>query len=292
MECFSEETKSLLESSGQLRPELYRQKAKQRILDLEHEVAQRIRLLKDEIWALQVSRNDGIPIALLPAEILSKIFLEVAFLTLANSALPGQEKVTWIHLTHVCHQWRIVALNCPSLWSLITLTGSITMTRIMLARSKKHSLTVTPPKHLNLLKPQGRWESLNLALLETNRLRAIELNSDFNGVEPQHLEVAFQGKDLPILEKLVLTSSGSSHRIPQKFLQSSRTPTLKHLEVVGYIILWDPLPSATGLTFLKLHHSFAIEGERPPEKLLFKAVGPNASPPVSRPVPLPSPGIK
>ena len=73
----------------------------------------------------------------LPPEILSKIFLiaqaEDVELCRRSGAIPmGSPGATpfdysiqWVELTHVCHYWREVALNCPSLWTNISTTALV-----------------------------------------------------------------------------------------------------------------------------------------------------------------------
>jgi len=59
-------------------------------------------------------RNMLIPISILPAEILARIFHFVAFSEPLYSRTPTLDSVNF---THVCRRWRQVALDDPTLWT-------------------------------------------------------------------------------------------------------------------------------------------------------------------------------
>ncbi|KAI0310973.1 hypothetical protein OF83DRAFT_1045166, partial [Amylostereum chailletii] len=65
------------------------------------------------------------PISQLPPEIMRQIFATVASTDLpehrhleerfTNHLLPG--RLGWVALSHVCHHWRCMLLDMPSLWA-------------------------------------------------------------------------------------------------------------------------------------------------------------------------------
>ena len=73
---------------------------------------------------LKLRRNALAPISRLPPEIIAIIF---SFLILPREylrLLPGtkHEVLAWLRVSHVCHQWREIALNQPRFWSRIDFT--------------------------------------------------------------------------------------------------------------------------------------------------------------------------
>jgi len=81
------------------------------------------------IIQLQRSRNSLVPIAMLPPEILGRIFI---FYVLCNGTTPVKDtdfyypagvgpqvdvSRSWINVTYVSHHWRETALNNPEMWS-------------------------------------------------------------------------------------------------------------------------------------------------------------------------------
>jgi len=57
-------------------------------------------------------RNMLVPISILPAEILARIFHFSA-----SSEQPYSRSLGWVHVTHVCRRWRQIALDDPTLWT-------------------------------------------------------------------------------------------------------------------------------------------------------------------------------
>ncbi|KAH9030291.1 hypothetical protein EDB84DRAFT_213321 [Lactarius hengduanensis] len=84
-------------------------------------------LVEEYIRALRTlrhRRNALAPISSLPSEILATIFSFLRLPTSGKSPL-GRETdydLSWLHVTHVCHEWREVALDHPFLWSHVDFT--------------------------------------------------------------------------------------------------------------------------------------------------------------------------
>ncbi|EPQ60233.1 hypothetical protein GLOTRDRAFT_134952 [Gloeophyllum trabeum ATCC 11539] len=62
-----------------------------------------------QIQALNLRRNALAPISSLPPEIMCMMFM--------LSSEMGRESRRVLEITHVCHQWRVLALGYPSLWA-------------------------------------------------------------------------------------------------------------------------------------------------------------------------------
>jgi F-box-like len=109
----------------------------------------RIAALEREIIALKAERNSISPIARLPPEILSRIFIAFAHLgqeprSVASSSYYSAtcvRTVQWSVLTEVSQHWRDVALGCPQLWSRIGFHKS-GWAQLMLERSKDAPLYI------------------------------------------------------------------------------------------------------------------------------------------------------
>ena len=98
-----------------------------------------IESLEESIRELRC-RNSLAPISSLPTEIIAIIF---SILRLSNAPLAGgkRDHLAWLRVTHVCHQWRWIALNNPLFWAHIDFTN-ITLAGVveMLARAENAPL--------------------------------------------------------------------------------------------------------------------------------------------------------
>jgi F-box-like len=86
---------------------------------LRQAIDDKIKPLEDSIRVLKCRRNALAPISTLPPEILTEIFS-----ILSHSAYDNEKVgyLAWLWVTHVCHNWREIALNHPRLWSHINFT--------------------------------------------------------------------------------------------------------------------------------------------------------------------------
>ena len=99
----------------------------------------KIESLEESIRELRC-RNSLAPISSLPTEVIVIIF---SILRLSNAPLAGgkRDHLAWLRVTHVCHQWRLIALNNPLFWTHIDFTN-ITLAGVveMLVRAEKAPL--------------------------------------------------------------------------------------------------------------------------------------------------------
>jgi hypothetical protein len=114
-----------------------------------------IQALKESIRTLKLRRNAHSPISSLPPEVFATIF---SFACLPGIPSPGGKRdhnLARIHVSHVCHQWREIALNQPLLWSHVDFTTlSLTGATKMLVRAKSF------PLYLEATRASRRcWES-------------------------------------------------------------------------------------------------------------------------------------
>uniref|UniRef100_UPI001ABB04F3 F-box-like domain-containing protein n=1 Tax=Aetokthonos hydrillicola TaxID=1550245 RepID=UPI001ABB04F3 len=145
-----------------------------------------IPLLQDEISrkdkidvALKIQHNMCLPIARIPPEILSEIFLHHRDAN--NSSIRGYEdRTSWMFVANVSSHWRSVALSSPRLWS----TFNLSFPRLV-----EHSLRYvgsTTPLHVEFSNPTKGLSNVNsepLALVltricnTTNPIIVVELRA-------------------------------------------------------------------------------------------------------------------
>ncbi|KAJ7186639.1 hypothetical protein C8R46DRAFT_277214 [Mycena filopes] len=117
-----------------------------KIADLEHALAQ-LRTAKKSAQA----RLDAVtyPVLTLPVEIVSEIFTQFLPAYPLCPPLTGLSSPTLV--THICHLWREIALNTPTLWravdldlddSEIVIDTQLHMANIWLGRSRSRSLSI------------------------------------------------------------------------------------------------------------------------------------------------------
>ena len=215
-----------------------------------------IKSLQESIRTLRLRRNALVPVSSLPPEVITSIFtflhLRVTALTLGENPEP----LAWLHVAHVCHQWREIALNQPLFWSHVDFT---TLTSAgaaeILARAKK------APLHLEARVPVGYWDDAQFSSFE-------------NELQPRvshicHLGISLDTFDLrrileglaspaPILEDLSLSNEKHPHRaimpsvvfIPDNIFDGT-TPRLSCLELRNCNINWTS-PLLKGLKNLQI----------------------------------------
>jgi hypothetical protein len=194
--------------------------------------------------ALRQRRNALAPISFLPAEIVEDIFLHA-------SAKRNDYGIAWLHVAHVCRQWREIALNQPLFWSHINFTN-LTLAGVieMLARAKN------APLHLEVDVTDIHWDDARYNALEN------ELQAHVSNI--RHLSVI--GKSTQFytsLRKLVTSPAPTleylslSHLDPtvQVYLPDTlfdgTTPRLSCLELREISISWKS-PLLKGLRYLKI----------------------------------------
>ena len=95
---------------------------------------------------MHLRRRRVFPINHLPNELLGHVFFFWFHYEPPLSSIyplpPYPVSIGWVKVTHVCRHWREVALNCPQLWSEISLYMGREWTRKMIARAKQAPLDI------------------------------------------------------------------------------------------------------------------------------------------------------
>jgi hypothetical protein len=114
-----------------------------------------IRVLEESIQVSKTRRNALSPISSLPPEVFTAIFSFACLPGIPSLGGKRDHNLARIHVSHVCHQWREIALNLPLLWSHVDFTTlSLAGATEMLVRAK------SVPLYLEAIRASWRcWES-------------------------------------------------------------------------------------------------------------------------------------
>ncbi|KAI0264915.1 hypothetical protein BC834DRAFT_238340 [Gloeopeniophorella convolvens] len=200
------------------------------------------------------TRLNGLsPISLLPPELLSRIFhiLRDNWKSLVIFKLLG-----WVAVTHVCRQWRQVALEDASLWTEIGSPFYFNHNWFleMLTRSKRAKIDITTPS-----KPSP--ETLLTLSHHFSRIRTLSLHN-FGETFYNAKQQKFLGSEAPVLEEFVMTPmdpmmaggyfiSAADSLPPGYKLFDGQAPKLRKMQLSCFPIPWKYLPKCT-LTHLQV----------------------------------------
>ncbi|KAH6901500.1 hypothetical protein BKA70DRAFT_1308840 [Coprinopsis sp. MPI-PUGE-AT-0042] len=228
------------------------------------------RLLDDRVLALEKQivdikhqRNQLAPTSRLPVEILTKIFLDQARSAQSPPQAPqhgstginSHPSTMWMGISHVCRQWREVALSCSELWSVLNPGIPTKWIEAMIERSKAAPISIlnfdisynqNPKKReilLKVLSEPGRWRRIQLHPTHI-RDEVVKLMSRITSPAPSlvELSVNFDGGIYGLTAPRVL---------PWNFLGAS-APSLRRLEMVHCHPSWNPKLFSSSLISLKL----------------------------------------
>lgn len=193
---------------------------------------------------LKIQRNRLAPISRLPPDVLYKIF----FISSRDIDLEG---IKWTRLTQVCHEWRALALNSPSLWSNPPLHNYYAA-KEMLIRSEGAPLTVETGYGACL----WLYNSYIREILETQMHRINCVKVAFQDYDGRRL-LSYFPESAPNLKSLTLCCFDYySPNFAVPILQHNSLCNMDHLQKMnldGIGINWEShLPSS--LTSLKISH--------------------------------------
>jgi F-box-like len=210
---------------------------------LRQTVDDEITSLEDTLRTLKSHRNTLAPISRLPPEALAAIFSFVS-----SSALDESGHLRWIRVTHVCRQWRQIALNYPRFWSNIDVTRmSPAIMAEILTQAKMAPLTlVARSTHQNSEWFDALWKQLEAHISHTRHL------------EVEGYLAAALGRlvsSAPVLEFLSLSHQYKVLPSPRANIPNTlfnrTTPSLTHLELNNCDISWKS-PLFKGLQTLEI----------------------------------------
>lgn len=213
-------------------------------------------------------QNGSAPACLLPAEILSSIFM-----SLAQSSTPRK----CIGITHVCQYWREVALGCANLWATVPFINR-TFTNIALERSRNLPLSVRLGRGAGAPNFGSCGKILRQTFSGPRQVKSISIRPVFI-LNPTTRRRSFQAilsnfTDIaPLLDTLYVECLNTSRcLVPDDFLRGG-TPSLRSLGLVNCDIRWANIPFASTLTHLHLSHEYPLRYEgRPSVRELVNAL--------------------
>ncbi|KAF8270759.1 hypothetical protein EI94DRAFT_1721860 [Lactarius quietus] len=222
---------------------------------LQQAIDAEINSLEETVRALKLRRNALSPISSLPHDVFTTIFLILCIPASGTSSLDGKSNyhLTRVRVTHVCHQWREMALNQPLLWSHVDFTSlSLAGVAETLVRAK------SVPLYLEANVFGHRWDDVRIsAFREELQARVYHIRHLRTSAEPDHLNSTLEGlvSPAPTLEYLSLSSHGR-HQSPRRLfiphtLFGGSAPRLSRLELCNCIISWKS-PLLRGLKYLEI----------------------------------------
>ncbi|KZT00099.1 uncharacterized protein LAESUDRAFT_753350 [Laetiporus sulphureus 93-53] len=175
------------------------------------------------------------PISTVPPEILEDIFLQLAQDTRTDSTPP----YAWIKVSHVCADWRAIALNCASLWTDVQFVVSSEWLTEVLARSKGLPLTI----RLSIRGDEyADTETVLAAMIcqELHRTRKIDVTAPSRSMRKL---MCLIDKPAPLLESLCLRNSSFSARVCDSLppLLSDANVKLRSLRLERLSLNWRKL---------------------------------------------------
>ena len=219
---------------------------------LQHGIDAEIKALEEStgIRALRLRRNALSPISTLPLEVFTAIF---SLLCPSSPDRNPDHHLARLRVSHVCHQWRQIALNQPLLWSnvnfaTVSLAGAIEI----LDRAK------SVPLYLDA-RISHSWDEDRFNTFRTEFRARVPYICDLRiTAEHFHLHRTLEGlvSPAPTLESLVVVSHGGFYNgelgfiLPDTLFNGS-TPRLSCLKLFLCEINWTS-PLLKGLRHLEI----------------------------------------
>ncbi|KAN0134353.1 hypothetical protein V8E53_007851 [Lactarius tabidus] len=222
-----------------------------------------IRALKESIGALKLRRNAHSPISSLPPEVLAVIFSFACLPGIPSLGGKPAHNIARIHVSHVCHQWREIALNQPFLWSHVDFTTlSLAGATEMLVRAKSVPLYLEATR-ASWRRWETRWDGDRFGAFRAElRARVPQIRHLSINAKPYNLSstLAVLVSPAPTLKYLSLfsrgLSSGRNRRtwnevfIPDTLFEGA-APRLSCLKLRNCDISWKS-PLLKGLKYLNI----------------------------------------
>ncbi|KAH6905230.1 hypothetical protein BKA70DRAFT_509313 [Coprinopsis sp. MPI-PUGE-AT-0042] len=216
-----------------------------------------------EIIDIKHERNQLAPVSRLPVEVLARVFLDRARSPESTTQdtqyafKTGQYQVLWMGVSHVCRQWREVALGCSELWSVLNPRISTKWIEAMIKRSKSMPISLVefnpnycfhaPEKReilLKVLSEPRRWRQIHVRLIHEDD-EVVKNISSLNSPAPFLVDLSLNFEDI------TYGHSRPNGVLPRDFL-GANAPSLRHLEIIHCRPSWNPNLFSSSLASLKL----------------------------------------
>ncbi|KAF8268678.1 hypothetical protein EI94DRAFT_1714278 [Lactarius quietus] len=223
---------------------------------LQQTIDAEIKSLEESVRALKLRRNALSPVSSLPPEVFAAIF--------SLSCLPGKpgHHLVRLRVSHVCHQWREIALNQSLLWSHVDFAAfSLAGVAEMLVRAR------SVPLYFETRLSSRRWDDARFSMFQKEvQARIPHIYHLSISAELFHLHSILEGlvSPAPTLEYLSLFSRrgccacgdyGSSTMSEKQFVPDTlfdgSVPRLSYLQLCNCDISWKS-PLLKDLKYLEI----------------------------------------
>ncbi|KAF8262410.1 hypothetical protein EI94DRAFT_1743691 [Lactarius quietus] len=209
--------------------------------NLRQAIDSEIQSFQESIRTLRRRRNALAPISSLPPEVFASIF---SLVRLPDFFILGEEpdQLACLRLSHVCHQWREIALSQPLLWNRVDFT---TVTPAGAAEILARARTV--PLHLEAIVSINHWENSRFVAFQKELQTHVPHTRHLSmSAEHLHLRKTLEGlvSPAPTLEYLSLSSEEYEDRPTQPRVSiadnifDGTTPRLQSLVLRNCDISW------------------------------------------------------
>lgn len=215
-----------------------RQKLRDAIVLHEREIVQR----KEDIIRVKRNLNRLSPVSRLVPEL-----FDVVFTYVAHDNPPYLPLYSWIrNITHICHEWRKIALQAPRVWNHLRLTENRNLMREIVARSKE------APLHVMTNDPLRNMWHLALIVRQLHRIHTMKLTLSHAMADPQ-IPSPFHAPELRHLELRAHSDWRTSSSL---FFEDCDMPKLTHLELLSekFRVPWSSSIFQRSLTHVVLMH--------------------------------------
>jgi hypothetical protein len=223
---------------------------------LQQAIDAEIKSLEESVRSLKLRRNALSPISSLPPDVFIVIFSLLCLPDTSSLYGTPDYHLTRLRVSHVCNQWREIALDHPLMWSHVDFATQAGAAEI-LVRAK------SAPLYMGASVSGHRWDSVRFSTFRNElQARVRHLCRLRTKARPLHLQTILEGlvSPAPTLEYLSLSSDSRVHRrrrtrgqctIPGTLFDGS-TPRLSCLELRYCDISWNS-PLLTGLKYLEIN---------------------------------------
>ncbi|KAF9257086.1 hypothetical protein L218DRAFT_991190 [Marasmius fiardii PR-910] len=192
-------------------------------------VDQKIERAEEELRKLRSEHNSLVPFSRLHPEVMSIIFRNC----ITHRPSYWYHPMFWLNATQVCRQWRLIALNSASTWSLIDFSHP-SLTHEMILRSKAAPLDIEVTQHT--LNPRT-FIGLKEALSHIDRIRRLVLHAS-PSLSDTEAFLANLNKPAPLLQTFEI-HGGSYVSFPDNLL-GGEASRLRELRISGVHFPWSP----------------------------------------------------
>ena len=214
-----------------------------------------IKSLEESLLALRYRRNALAPVSSLPPEVTVLIFSLSRAPSSTSTTWEKPDRLAWLRVAHVCHQWRELALNHPLFWSHVDFVNlSPVGAAEVLARAK------TAPLYLEARFLGRSWDKTRFSGFRE------ELQARVSGIRNLVISAnQYQLRNIlgslispaPTLERLSLSGEPKLPEALPGTLFGGTTPRLSCLELRDCGIFWGS-PLLRGLSYLDIRSPSAI----------------------------------